>query len=54
MQVDGRWRVVTDAGRFAGFLDSVVVVAGSVDCSWAGAFAAFRVEFAGKAGQVAG
>jgi hypothetical protein len=40
VQVDGRWRGVADAGWFCGFLDPVLVVAGSFDCPWAGAFTA--------------
>ena len=35
---------VADAGGFAGFLDSVVVVAGAFHCSWAGAFGAVGDE----------
>jgi hypothetical protein len=45
---------VADAGGFAGFLDSVVVVAGAFHCSRAGAFGAVGDEQLGDLGQVVG
>ena len=45
---------VADAGGFAGFLDSVVVVAGAFHRSRAGAFGAVGDEQGGDFGEVVG
>jgi hypothetical protein len=50
--VDGWWAVVADAGRFCGFLDPVLVVAGSFDRAGAGAFASFGDEQGGDLRKV--
>ena len=47
MQHAGGRPGVADAGGFAGFLDSVVVVAGAFHCSGAGAFGAVGDEQGG-------
>ena len=51
MQVDGRWAVVAGAGRLAGFLDAVAVVAASFDGAGAGAFATVGDQQRGDLGQ---
>jgi hypothetical protein len=54
VQHDGGRRWVSDAGWFAGLLDSVLVVAGAFHRSGAGAFASFGDEQRGDLVQVAG
>jgi len=54
VQVDGGWPFVAGAGWFAGFFDSVLVVAGAFHGSGAGAFGALRDEQGGDLVQVGG
>ena len=51
MDMDDGWPVVAGAGGLAGFLDAVVVVAGSLDGARAGAVPSVRVDLPGDLGQ---
>lgn len=52
--LDGGWPVVAGAGGLAGFLDAVVVVAGSPDGARAGPVPPRRVDLRGELGQDTG
>jgi hypothetical protein len=54
VEPDGGWPVVAGAGWFVGFLDAIVVVAGSFDRAGAGPFTARGVEQAGDVVQQSG
>ena len=51
MESDGGWPIVAGAGWFAGFLDSITVVAGAFDRAGTGSFPAGRDEQARDIGQ---
>ena len=50
--MDGWWAVVANAGRLCGFLDPVLVVAGSFERAGAGGFASFGDQQGGDLGKV--